>query len=231
MCPFLRVRSYLSAVIFFPFPQAIMLQTHFRMFQSRRQAAEERDAELIFVGMRPSPDVDAGKLEKETAAVRIKRKKVQEEKRIAYEKALISLKDVVREEWGPEYREQEMDKRRNWFTTKLQELNFPLEMEQYYIDTAPVVDDGEKKEDEEEGKGKGKGKDDKKDAKKKGKGEEEEVPKEVPPPLSGPSELTAGMGTLLERYDQTRVTPGDEPRTPAALYSCRVCVVLWSVRR
>jgi len=201
------------------------------MFQSRRQAAEERDAELIFVGMRPSPDVDAGKLEKETAAVRIKRKKVQEEKRIAYEKALISLKDVVREEWGPEYREQEMDKRRNWFTTKLQELNFPLEMEQYYIDTAPVVDDGEKKEDEEEGKGKGKGKDDKKDAKKKGKGEEEEVPKEVPPPLSGPSELTAGMGTLLERYDQTRVTPGDEPRTPAALYSCRVCVVLWSVRR
>ena len=77
-------------------------------------------AELIFVGMRPAPDVDAGKLEKETSAVRIKRKKVQEEKRIAYEKALISLKDVVREEWGPEYREQEMDKRRNWFTTKLQ---------------------------------------------------------------------------------------------------------------
>ena len=86
------------------------IQRLFRGFQSRRQALDERDSELVFIGMRPPPSTSVTKeLDKELDAAYKKRKNEQSENAEAYSNALTELHQTVLEEEGPDMREQIME--------------------------------------------------------------------------------------------------------------------------
>ena len=195
------------------------IQRLFRGFQSRRQALDERDSELVFIGMRPPPSTSVTKeLDKELDAAYKKRKNEQSENAEAYSNALTELHQTVLEEEGPDMREQMMEERRNWFTDELGKGNFPSDLAGFYLMKNPPPEKKEGEEDDDGGKGKGKkGKKGKKDdKKKKGKdkkgkkgkgkkgkgGDDEEEKQEKPPPLTGPTELVTTMHTCVNLYDE-----------------------------
>ena len=168
-----------------------MFSFFYRGYLSRREAERDRDAELIFIGMRPAENTRIKELETELGRARLKRKDEQKENRVEFDDALVGQHDVVRDEEGPLMKDEMMNERREWFTKELaQGQDFPEDLTGFYLmkNPPPVV------EEEEDGGGKG-GKDKKKDKKddkkkdKKGKGDEEEA-KEVPPPLTGKNNLS-----------------------------------------
>ena len=91
------------------------IQRLFRGFQARVAAHQERDNELMFVGMRARKDnVELLNYDKNIAYH--KRKQEQYENKLSYEKALEDLKSVIMEEEGPEKKEELREERTLWIT-------------------------------------------------------------------------------------------------------------------
>ncbi len=177
---------------------ATQLQRVYRGYLSRRAAEKDRDAELVFIGMRPKDNDEISNLENMLSQARLKRKDEQKENRVEFDEALVQQHDVVRDEEGPLMKDEMMNERREWFTKELaQGKDFPDDLSGFYLmkNPPPVVE-----EEEGDGKGKDKKKDKKKDDKKKDKkkGGDEEEAKELPPPLTGPSQLTMMMHASIE---------------------------------
>jgi IQ and AAA domain-containing protein len=176
---------------------ATQLQRVYRGYLSRKEAERDREAELVFIGMRQSENSRIKELETELDRARLKRKDEQKENRVEFDDELVSQHDIVRDEEGPLMKDEMMNERREWFTKELaQGGDFPEDLTGFYLmkNPPPVVE-----EEEDSGKGKDKKKEKKDDKKKdkKGKGEEEEV-KEMPPPLTGPSQLTMLMHAAIK---------------------------------
>lgn len=132
---------------------ATHLQRMYRGFQSRKSALEDRENELIFIGMRPKPvdNIDALKADLEDA--KFKRKDEQVENRYEFDEALIKYHDVVRDEEGPIMKDDMMEERRTWFTNELaMGEKFPEDLERFYLAKNPPTNDGEGGEDDGGGK-------------------------------------------------------------------------------
>ena len=146
--------------------------------------------------MRHKESDEIKNLEEMLHQARLKRKDEQKENRIEFDEALVQQHDVVRDEEGPLMKDEMMNERREWFTKELaQGKDFPDDLSGFYLmkNPPPVV-----VEEEGDGKGKDKKKDKKDDKKDKKKGGEEEEAKELPPPLTGPSQLTMMMHASIE---------------------------------
>ncbi|KAF1772898.1 P-loop containing nucleoside triphosphate hydrolase [Phytophthora cactorum] len=182
---------------------AANIQRMFRGFWSRAAAARERDAELVFIGMK-APAMDRSVLEKKLADARLQRRSEQLENKEEYERALVELHGVVNSEEGPFMKEKMLEERRRWITDVMATGQLPEDL----TDIAKVQakeeevkgkkDDKKgakaKKEDKKAGKGaKGKGKDVKE--------KQEEAP-EKPPPLTGPSELCTKLAGGVSQYEK-----------------------------
>lgn len=160
-----------------PEDAASLIQKIYRGFASRQAASKARDAELVFIGMRPPEARKSEDLAKTMAHARLKRKTEQAENKEMYEKALIDMRDVVMEEEGPEMREKMTQAIRDWFTEQLGQGLYPEDLEGYYAmlhapskEEAEALAAAEAAAAEEGGKGK-KGKGEKKAEKKEGKGD------------------------------------------------------------
>jgi len=184
---------------------ATNIQRMFRGRSSRMQAQEEKDEELVFLGMkRPTnlTDIDRTKmLESKHAEIedsKERKKAEQRENRENYSKALIKLHGTVLEEEGPEMRESMMDERREWFTSQLAEGVFPEDLTEFYLNKYPTPESKER-----EGAAKGKGAKRKPEAKKdtKKKGEMEEQVEKVPP-LTASTPFSEALADCLRRYKE-----------------------------
>mmetsp|Transcript_33895 Transcript_33895/g.44710 ORF Transcript_33895/g.44710 Transcript_33895/m.44710 type:complete len:899 (-) Transcript_33895:293-2989(-) len=195
-----------SAMEMEPDIAATHVQKLFRGFNARRKAVRERDEELVFIGMKAANVSSTGDLEQELKLAYRKRKQDQTDNREAYEKALVEMKEVVREEEGPEMREEAREARTQWVTEMIQEDKFPDNLDEYYAKIHGPPPPEEKPDDKKEEKGKkGKGKKDKKEKKggKKGKKKKEkvELPPEKPPALQGKTALTEAMVGSIGTYE------------------------------
>eukprot|EP00949_MAST-11_sp_MAST-11-sp1_P002657 g2657.t1 len=104
---------------------ATHLQRVFRGYQSRRAALRERDAELVFIGMRPKETKETASIESMLKESYIKRKDEQMENQLELDEELIKQHKVVRDEEGPLMKEKMLDERREWFTQMLVRGIFP----------------------------------------------------------------------------------------------------------
>ncbi|KAG7383978.1 hypothetical protein PHYPSEUDO_003147 [Phytophthora pseudosyringae] len=201
---------------------AANIQRMFRGFWSRAAAARERDAELVFIGMK-APATDRSTLEKRLADARLQRRAEQLDNKEEYERALVELHGVVTNEEGPFMKEMMLEERRRWITDVMATGQLPEDLTGFYaalkgegspedIAKAQAKEEEDakakaaadkkgakgakgKKEDKKGGKGaKGKGA---KDAKEK----VEEAP-EKPPPLTGPSELCKKLAGGVTQYEK-----------------------------
>ncbi|OWZ11823.1 IQ and AAA domain-containing hypothetical protein [Phytophthora megakarya] len=200
---------------------AANIQRMFRGFWSRAAAARERDAELVFIGMK-APTTDRSTLEKKLADARLQRRSEQVENKEEYERALIELHGVVTSEEGPFMKEKMLEERRRWITDVMATGQLPEDLTGYYASlsgegTAEDIAKAQAKE-EEEAKAKAaadkkgaKGAKAKKDDKKGGKGakgkgkdvkEQVEEAPEKPPPLTGPSELCTKLAGGVAQYEK-----------------------------
>eukprot|EP01041_Mallomonas_annulata_P004376 gene4375-8717_t len=193
---------------------ATNLQRMFRGYLSRNAAVNERENELVFIGMRAREDkVDL--LEHELNMAYRKRKQEQTENKESYEQALDHLKEVIVDEEGSEKREELREERTLWVTDQIAQEKFPEDLELFnatknYIapvdaDGAQGKDDKKKKDDKKAGKGKKEEKGAKGGKGGKGKGkasEEEKDTTQAMPKLQGRTELTESMyKTVLEYED------------------------------
>eukprot|EP00111_Clytia_hemisphaerica_P004244 TCONS_00012119-protein len=203
---------------------ATKIQKIWKGFMARKKTKVMREEELIFVGMKPAPPVNYKDTPMYKADQQMeKRRIIQQENEREYQKALVTIKEKLREVEGPEMRERLQDQIRQWFiecrdaTGKFPE--YPAEDEggssAIFTPKDPAEVEAElKAKEEEKAKGKkGKGKDgkgkDKKDKKgkgkdkdkkgKKGKGDEEEDvgivfdPSAFVPTLSESSKMYRGV--------------------------------------
>ncbi|KAG3115820.1 hypothetical protein PI124_g12798 [Phytophthora idaei] len=184
---------------------AANIQRMFRGFWSRAAAARERDAELVFIGMK-APAMDRSVLEKKLADARLQRRSEQLENKEEYERALVELHGVVNSEEGPFMKEKMLEERRRWITDVMATGQLPEDLTGFYAalngESAEDIAEAQAKEEEVKGK-----KDDKKAGKgAKGKGKDvkeklEEAP-EKPPPLTGPSELCTKLAGGVSQYEK-----------------------------
>lgn len=176
---------------------AITIQKVWKGYSTRKSTIKMREEELIFVGMKAGPEKEyEARPMYHADKVKDQRRVTQHEHEREYRKALVSIKEKLREVEGPEMRENMQDQIRQWFiecrdaTGKFPE--YPSEEEGGSVAIFKEKDPAEmeaeaKQKEEEKAKGKGKGKDkkgkdkkagkkdDKKDKKgKKGKGNSEE---------------------------------------------------------
>ncbi|KAG6617517.1 iq and aaa domain-containing [Phytophthora cinnamomi] len=200
---------------------AANIQRMFRGFFSRAAAARERDAELVFIGMK-APAMDRSALEKRLADARLQRRVEQAENKEEYERALIELHGVVTNEEGPFMKEKMLEERRRWITDVMATGQLPEDLAGFYAalngeGTPEELAKAQAKE-EEEAKAKAaadkkgaKGAKGKKEEKKGGKGakgkgkdakEQEEEAPEKPPPLTGPSELCTKLAGGVAQYEK-----------------------------
>jgi len=153
-------------------------------------------------------------LENELNMAYKKRKQEQTDNKEGYKVALEDLKDVVREEEGPNMRDALREERTLWVTDRIAESkDIPEDLDEFYKEKYPEMKADEKPEDEDGGKDK-KGKEkkeekkDKKADKGKGKGKKggkekgpsEEAEPEKPPMLQGQSELTDAMADTIQKF-------------------------------
>ncbi|CAN0258915.1 unnamed protein product, partial [Scytosiphon promiscuus] len=137
---------------------AANIQRLFRGSAARRRARQEREDEMIYIGMKPAESA-IGELQRELDIAYRKRKQEQAQQtdnRDAYEEALEDLKDVVLEEEGPEMRESLREERTLWVTDQIAQDKFPEDLEAFYLLKNPPAE--EKPPAEEEGGGKKGGK-------------------------------------------------------------------------
>merc|ERR1711991_987146 len=193
---------------------ATHLQRMYRGFQSRKSALEDRENELIFIGMRPKPADNINVLEADLKDAKLKRKDEQVENRFEFDEALVKYHDVVRDEEGPIMKDDMMEERRTWFTNELaMGQEFPEDLSRFYLAKNPPTEDGDGMAGESGKKGKKKGKDkkggkkDKKGGKKAKKGSDAgNEAKEVPPPLTGPTELGTMLHAACVEYERKWAT-------------------------
>ena len=171
------------------------IQRLWRGYHSRSIAAQSRDEELIFIGMKP-PRTRSDELDNELSQACVpalfcslppllrpdgpaplffcryrKRKQEQAENKEAYSVALTELKDVVKEEEGPMMRDQMREERTLWVTDRIAESKeIPDDLVEFYAelypDRAAENKDGDDAADGAKADAKGKGKGkDKKDKK------------------------------------------------------------------
>lgn len=188
---------------------ATNLQRMLKGFISRTEAVQERENELMFIGMKPRND-GLEILDNELKLAYVKRKQEQLENKEAYEKSLDDLKEIIADEEGPEKREELREERTLWVTDQIAQEKFPEDLEEFYrqkmyIEEPPPEEAAGGKD----AKGKGKDKksdkkeDKKKDGKKGGKGKKQDVEVEAMPKLQGRSELTDAMYKNVQDYGET----------------------------
>lgn len=184
---------------------ATNLQRTFKGFQARRAAKQERENELMFVGMKQRKD-NVDLLDHEITLAYIKRKQEQAENKELYEKSLEDMKEIILDEEGPEKRDEFREERTLWVTDQIAQGKFPEDLEDFYAMKKPSDEDETGGGDAKDGKGK---KDDKKggkDKKEKGKkGKDKGVDDNEPamPKLQGKTETTNGMVTLVNEFEGT----------------------------
>jgi len=139
---------------------ATHLQRMYRGFQSRKSALEDRENELIFIGMRPKPADNIDVLKADLKDAKLKRKDEQVENRYEFDEALVKYHDVVRDEEGPIMKDDMMEERRTWFTNELaMGQEFPEDLSRFYVAKNPPTEGGDETADENGKRGKKKGKD------------------------------------------------------------------------
>ena len=150
---------------------ATELQKMAKGFVARRAAARERNAELMFIGMKPRKD-NVEELSYELDLAYRKRKQEQYENKEAYEKALEDLKEIILDEEGPDKREELREERTLWVTDQIAQDKYPTDLEEFYamkqaaLEPEVAADAKDTKKDKKGEKGDKKGKDDKKGGKK-----------------------------------------------------------------
>ena len=77
---------------------ATHLQRMYRGFQSRKSALQDRENELIFIGMRPKGREKIDALKGDLAESKLKRKDEQLENRYEFDEGLVKYHEVVRDE-------------------------------------------------------------------------------------------------------------------------------------
>ena len=92
---------------------------------------QQREEELIFLGMSPKNDNYNNNLKDKNQSY-IRRKQVQLENREDYENALESLKERIIIEEGAETRDELRKDRTSWITDRIAQAKFPDNLDQYY---------------------------------------------------------------------------------------------------
>ena len=188
---------------------AIGIQRLFRGFFSRARAAVAREQELVFIGMRPPKTrADAYDVTAELKVAYRKRKHEQAENQMLFDKALVDLKDVVREEEGPQMRAELRGERTDWVTHVIETTKqIPEDLAGFYPAKYPEAEPKETLTRSSKDK-KGSKADKnaaKKDPKKKGKkGSKKEDTSAQPlelPLLQGTSELATCMHAEIKVYE------------------------------
>ena len=77
---------------------ATHLQRMYRGFQSRKSALQDRENELIFIGMRPKGREKIDALKSDLAEAKLKRKDEQLENRYEFDEGLVKYHEIVRDE-------------------------------------------------------------------------------------------------------------------------------------
>ena len=188
---------------------ATNLQRTYKGFLARRAAKQERENELMFVGMRQRKD-NVDLLDHEINLAYLKRKQEQAENKEAYEKSLEDMKEIILDEEGPEKRDEFREERTLWVTDQIAQGKFPEDLEDFYAMKKPSDDAVGDEGGGGDAKGKDKGKGDKKDKGKgdkkgKGKGKDKGGDDDEPamPKLQGKTETTNGMVKLVDEFEVT----------------------------
>ncbi|CEG47354.1 iq and aaa domain-containing [Plasmopara halstedii] len=192
---------------------AANIQRMFRGFWSRATADRERDAELVFIGMK-APLLDRSAMNKRLTDARLQRRSEQQDNKEEYERALVTLHEVVTSEEGPLMKEKMLEERRRWITDIMATGQLPEDLSGFYAasvsgNSSEEMAMAKAKEEEMKAKADKKGAKMKKEDKKSGKGakgkgkdvaiKQEEAP-EKPPPLTGPSELSSKLAGGVMQY-------------------------------
>ena len=186
---------------------ACHIQRLYRGYRSRARALEQKDAELVFLGMEQKSKHGPGKDTYERRILMTQKLKEAEDRRHVeqklndetYSSSLIQLHETLIDEEGPEAREQMMNERRAWFTDELAKGSFPDDLSGFYLSKTK----GESEEKGEDGSDGKKAK--KEDGKKKGKdkkGAEPDSNEEQLPQLTGPTDYTKALQECLKRYEE-----------------------------
>jgi len=160
---------------------AIHIQRIWKGYSQRKATKLMREEELIFVGMKAAPEIPYNESKLHQADLVMEHRRiVQQENEKDYQKALVSIKEKLRDVEGAEMREVMQDQVRQWFIESRDASGkfpeYPSEEEGGSAlifkpkDPAELEEEAKQKEEEKaKGKGKDKGKDKKKDKKDKGK--------------------------------------------------------------
>jgi IQ and AAA domain-containing protein len=185
------------------------IQRVFRGYKARVLAISERENELEFLGMKPTPGAAAAdaRLMHELSTAQRKRKTEQAENKETYAKALVDLKEEVERDEGPRIRDQLRQERHLWVTDKIAETkDIPDDLTEFYKDRYPALPEPEPVEEAGGKKGKKDDKKGKKEDKKGKKGKKgkkdgaEDGPPEAPPQLHGKSAITTAAFERVVAY-------------------------------
>jgi hypothetical protein len=186
---------------------ATNIQRVFRGFSARIATDEERENELVFVGMRPGKD-RVESLQKQLDISHRKRKQLQVDNKEAYEQALIDLQGTIMEEEAGDIMEQLREERAQWLTDQIAQEKFPENLQGFYLMKNPhkaELEPAEPKANKSAKKGKEKSKKSKgskkRDKKSKNKAPEKEKVPERPPPFQGPSEIARMMYETAMKHE------------------------------
>jgi len=92
---------------------------------ARRKVRKAREAELIFIGMIPPPTYSKS-YQNKLKEMEVSRRQVQIDNEVEYQKALVEIKDEIREKEGDEIVEKMKEECRDWFQEDKEETGkFP----------------------------------------------------------------------------------------------------------
>jgi len=95
---------------------ATRIQKLWKGVMARKRTNEEREREMIFIGMTPPPRLEV-QFSPESLVLKAEaeRRRVQEMNEVEYQQALVSIKDKLKQVEGPDMKETMMDQIRQWF--------------------------------------------------------------------------------------------------------------------
>lgn len=207
-----------SGRIIAPNEAAIKIQSVVRAHITRKKVKLMEEEELIFIGMKPKPrDENENPVTSQVKNLE-RRRNIQQENRVEYEKALIALKERIFETEGPDMKEEIQDKINQWFVETRNPENgeynslpeeedggsrmILTEAEMQPEEPAEEAGKAEKKDDKKDGK-KGDDKAGKKDGKGDEKGEDEHEDNEPKIPESKfVSAIEAGVKTYGDKWQE-----------------------------
>ena len=115
-----KVLSHISEAI-----AASKIQSIWKGAIARRKVKREREEELIFIGMMPPPEYPKT-YQNRLKEIEEERRKVQIEHEKEYEKALVEVKDTIRDKESDELVEKMKEEIRGWFNEEKEEFGkFP----------------------------------------------------------------------------------------------------------